>query len=410
MASASDPVDYTAQASSPIVNGEVKIKINEHSFVATSPFDVADIQYVRINSIGLDDYVTTVRTDDGDFVFRKMGQYTQAFFDNICEAYNKAVLRAFFVTGKPNLKASGDYRFADSGGNVNGSKAPVHVYEDCIVGLPPNGNSRRIPLCFATGMDKGQFDLTLNVSNISGGSDSYTFARLGNDSDAFAQTVDKNLRAIRDKTLAAIKEFDTSLSAAQYSQLVKLIPEGMAAPMGQIASIAPSFASAIESKIAKTRGGESYKAFKEMVDPAKIWVGFRKGNFREEGTAVGPDDGQPESDDPVVQSFLFWMIVPSPCGRYATVEFAEAGTATFIYRTDGDFSRTAMSLNRALEATSFKREVIRLTDEELLKPENADYYMAAKRTASLQYIRRNFAKRLIHTDTWKNRLLEAWKD
>lgn len=404
-----DQSDYTAQSSSPIVNGDVKIKINDHSFVATSPFDVADVPYARIDSIELSDHVITVRSDDGDFVFKKMGQYTQEFFENLCEAYNKAVLRAFFITGKPIHKAVGDYRFADYGKVVSGAKAPVQVYENCVVGLPPNNNARRIPLCFATGIDKGSFEFTMNVGNVSGGNDSYTFARLGNDTEPFARTIEKNLRDVRDKTLAAIKEFDTSLSAAQYSQLVKLIPEGMAAPMGQLASIAPSFAAAIESKISKTRGGESYKVFRELCGSEKIWVGFRKGNFREEGTEfkAEAEDGQ-DASDPVVQQFLFWMIVPSPCGRYATVEFAESGTATFVYRTDGDFNKTAMQLNRALEATSFKREVIRMTDDELLKPENADYYMAAKRTASLQYIRKNFAARIIHTDSWKKRLLEVW--
>jgi hypothetical protein len=69
-----------------------------------------------------------------------------------------------------------------------------------------------------------------------------------------------------------------------------------------------------------------------------------------------------------------------------------------------------MQLNRALEAISFKREVIRLTDDELLKPEYAEYYMAAKRTASLQFIRKNFIGRLIHSspEAWERKLKEVW--
>jgi hypothetical protein len=63
-----------------------------------------------------------------------------------------------------------------------------------------------------------------------------------------------------------------------------------------------------------------------------------------------------------------------------------------------------------LEAIAFKREVIRLTNEELRKPENADYYMAAKRTTALQFIRANFIGRVIHTgaDAWKRKLAEMW--
>jgi hypothetical protein len=104
------------------------------------------------------------------------------------------------------------------------------------------------------------------------------------------------------------------------------------------------------------------------------------------------------------------MIAPSPNGRFAAVEFAEADTATFVYKTGGSFPVFAARLNRALEAISFKREVIRLTDEELLAPEYADYYMAQKCTASLQFVRASFADRVIHSsaDAWKRKLAEAW--
>ena len=108
--------------------------------------------------------------------------------------------------------------------------------------------------------------------------------------------------------------------------------------------------------------------------------------------------------------YLIWMIAPSPDGQYAAVEFAEANSATFVYRTNGNFTGFAMQLNRALEAISFKREVIRLTDEELLKAENTDYYMAAKRTRALQFIRANFIGRIIHSgvDAWKKKLCDMW--
>jgi hypothetical protein len=51
-----------------------------------------------------------------------------------------------------------------------------------------------------------------------------------------------------------------------------------------------------------------------------------------------------------------------------------------------------------------------MTDAELRKPENADYYMAAKRTASLQFIRSNFTGRVIHSspESWKRKLMELW--
>ena len=110
--------------------------------------------------------------------------------------------------------------------------------------------------------------------------------------------------------------------------------------------------------------------------------------------------------------YLLWLIAPSPNGQYAAVEFAEADSATFVYKTGGDFISFARQLNRALEALGFKREVIRLSDDELRKSENADYYMASKRTAALQFVRKNFADRAIHSiaESWKRKLTDLWNE
>jgi hypothetical protein len=253
--------------------------------------------------------------------------------------------------------------------------------------------------------------------------------------------IEKQIRALREKALAAVKEIDPTLTAAQASQLAKLLPEGAATSFGQIAAIAPSFVTTVENKLVETRAADSYKEFKTLCDPVNIYVGLRKnettdsaaGGLPDMGGIAGilgglmggdsgsnpiaalgglaggkpaADEGDPEPPPP----YLFWLIVPSPNGQFAAIEFAEADSATFVYRTGGDFAAFARQLNRALEAIAFKREVIRLSDEELRKPENADYYMAAKRTAALQFVRANFIGRVIHTgaDAWRRKLTGLW--
>jgi hypothetical protein len=415
-------VQYTAQATSPIVNGDVKLTVDKDAFIATGVLDAAELSYAIVNSIEFEDYVVTVKTDEGDYVFSRMGNEAQPFYDTLCEAYNNAVLRAFFVSGSPAVKAAGDYRFTEEGAAPSGSKAPVYVYENCIVSLPPNFNARRIPLCFVSGFEKSSLELTLKLNT----GENYTFAKMGYETDPFTDALEKNMRTLREKTIETVKDIDPTLNVAQTSQITKLIPEGASAQMGQLASTAPSFAAAVEAKIAQTRAADTYNAFKELCDPAQIWVGFKKNDapFEEKkkssvtsaitgaisGVASALDGG---SSDEEKDPYLFWMVAPSPDGQYAAVEFAVQegeSAATFVYRTNGDFPKAAAQLNRALEATSFKREVIRLSEEELRKPENADYYMAAKRTASLQYIRTNFVGRVIHSnpETWKNKLTEMW--
>jgi hypothetical protein len=286
-------------------------------------------------------------------------------------------------------------------------------------------------------MDKGDYTLTLTLAT----GERYTLAKLGYDSAPVEAAIGKQIRALWEKALASAKEIDPALSTEQASRLAKLMPQGAAAPLEQFAGIAPSFAAALESKIAATRAADSYKAFKELYDPARVWVGFRKNEANKGledmdnvlagglggiggmfGNLAGGENplaalagnsagsGSEEAVPAAPNLYLLWMIAPSPNGQYAAVEFAEADSATFVYRTGGDFYAFSRQLNRALEAINFKREVIRLSDEELRKPGNADYYMAAKRTTALQFVRSNFAGRIIHSgvEAWKRKLTGLW--
>jgi hypothetical protein len=261
-------------------------------------------------------------------------------------------------------------------------------------------------------MDKGSFELTLTLDN----NDSYIMSKLGYDTKLFAEGIENQIRLLRERTLAALKEFDPSLSMTQSSQIAKIMPEGIAVPIGKLEEIAPSFKKAVEERIEKTRASESYKVFKKMCDPSKIWVGFRKIAVTPEdpaaaakaaaaATAAGEEpEGEERSDH------MCWLIAPSKDGQFVAVESSEKNTATFVYRTGGDPAGCAAKLNRSLEAINFRREVIRLSDDELLKPEYASYYMASKRMRSLQFIRKNFVTRIIHSspEAWKRKLDEAF--
>ena len=392
-------VPYTAQATSPLINGEVNLIISENSLRVSGLFTALEIAFCEINALKIADYTITVITDHGDYLFAKMGSWCQPFYDALCTAYNQAVLRSLFVKDTPLMTAKGLYSYNENG-HTGSNTALVQVHENSVVALPHDLGARRIPLCFTSGLDKDQYKLILQLAT----SEKYTFAKLGYDAAFFANTIEKQMRLLREKTLVAIKGFDPSLTTVQAAQIAELMPQGVAVSMEQLLNIAPSFANAIETKLANTSAAESYRIFKELGDFRQIWVGFRQNENIFNNVNVAQEEALPP--DP----YLFWLIVPSPNRQYAAVEFAEANTATFVYRTDGDFNGFARQLNRALEAINFKREVIRFSDEELRKAENADYYMAAKRTVALQFVRAKFVGRVIHTniEVWKRKLMELW--
>lgn len=391
-------IEYKAQVSSPLASGEAGLTVSDKGLSITTLFEAAEIPFAGINALTIADYIVTVKADDGDYVFSRMGSWVQPFYNALFDAYNKAVLRSLFIKGDPLLTAKGTYSFTERNA-VGGGSAPIHVYDNNVTVLPPDLSARRVPLCFATGMDQGDFELTLRLDS----GESYTYARLGYDSAPFTNAVGRQIRALREKTLAAVREIDPSADTAQASKIAAIMPQGAAAAIGRLAGIAPSFVAALESKIAAARSDGYYSALKQLCDPAGIYAGFRKKE------APAADQDVPDAED-AADPYLIWLIAPSPDGRYAAVEFAEADAATFIYKTYGDFDGFARQLNRALEAISFRRDVIRMTDEELRKPENADYLMAAKRTAALQFVRSGFTGRIIHSgaDTWKRKLTEIW--
>jgi hypothetical protein len=186
-----------------------------------------------------------------------------------------------------------------------------------------------------------------------------------------------------------------------------LMPQGAAASTKQLAAIAPGFVQALGEKLSANHAAESYRIFKELCDPAQIHIGFTQ---HDDAWGGADDESHPPETIPS-DPCLLWLIAPSPDGQSAAVEFAKADAATFVYRTGGDFGGFVKRLNRALESIAFRREVIRLSEQELCMPGNADDYMAVKRNTSLQFVRSSFIDRVIHASpaSWKRRLLALWQ-
>jgi len=394
-------LDYDARAKSALVNGEVKLTVHEDFLTIAAIFDVVEIRFVEIEKIELSDYTVKIVTESGEIILSGMGSWCEPFYYTLCDAYGKKVLKAMFVKGDPIFAASGNYSYLENGARRGGG-APILLYENCVVILPPSCDARRVPLSFVTDINKGDYELTLNL----GSEESYTFSKLGYDFAPFVDNIEQRIRKIRENVVKAINELDPSLLSIQASQIAKIMPEGAAAPFGGLFEISPSFVSAVETKINESRAASSYKTLAEIAGPSNICVGFKKNQ---------PSGADKLGEILVADQYMMWMVSPGADGKTAIVEFIVAkddSAATFVYSFPyGSFFSFVARLNRALEAIDLKREVIRLSDEELRNPDNVDYFMAAKRTASLQFVRSHFFTRIIHSsaDSWEKKLLSLWQ-
>lgn len=382
------PLEYKGQVASAIINGEVRLIIEEEGLTLSSLFDVYQLYYVDIMAFDLQNFAVHIVAEAGRFTITKLGNNCQAFYDELYSAYNKKVRKALFVNEGPLLEVYGDYSYIEKEKEVQG-KALIEVYSNCVLLLPPDDGGRRVPLCFVSNLSKSGFSLTLELDT----GECYSFSKLGYDTESFAECITKCLYSLRENSLQAVRALDRSLSSSQLSAIAKLMPEGAAVPLAQLNEIAPTFVSALEMKIAESRAADEYEVFKKISDPMQICVGMKSGLAGEEAENI------------------LWFIAPGEKPGVAAVELAlseETAAATFLYESFESWEEFWKRLNQAMEAIDFKREVIRLKDEELQRPEYSDdYRMAVKRNCALRFIRNHFGGRIIHSspENWQRELV-----
>jgi hypothetical protein len=393
-------MEYSGIVKSERINGKAQIIVEPDGLLLVTPFDTFPIPYMDIEKFSLQDHTAHIETVTGSCEISGLGLAGEPFLDAVCAAYNDKVRKALFVEGAPLLKTKGEFQCREGGWTETG-RGTLEVYGDCVLLLPPNAGARRVPLCFVTAMDATSYALTLHLD----GGDSYTFTKMGYDAAPFADMVERQLKAIRQRALERVKALDPTLTSIQAADIAKRMPEGIAAMVGDLTQIAPSFVRALEEKIGESRAAHSYAVFKTICEPERICVGMIENE---------PAGDAAEGQEDAGEGMMLWMIAPGKDGRTAAVEFAVAegeAAATFLYRYTEDFGPFVRAFNRAFEAIGFKREAVWIRDTDLAKRENGYYLMAVRRNEMLRQIRGCFAGRVIHAspESWEKALREAMK-
>lgn len=380
-------IEYTCEIASEPIQGEVTLKPEIDGLAISALFDSFYMPFSDIKSFSWQDYSVRILTEDKIFTISRLGNLGEAFFMELYSLYNQKVRQALFISATPSFKTEANYHYEENGKDAQG-KAVLEVYENCVLILPPDDKARRIPLCFVSSLEKADFGLTLALNT----GERYSFGRLGLDTEAFGQHIERSLHTLREKALNATREIDQTLNMKQIADIARIMPEGAAVPLIRLHEIAPSFIQALEAKIADSRVAAEYQIFKQNFNVGQICVGVKQGLYGEDNENI------------------IWLIAPGKNADTAAVEFAtgeETAAATFLYGNFADWEVFWRRLNQAMEAIEFNREVIRLSKDELLKAEYAQYAMAIKRNPALQFIRHYFTGRLIHSspEHWQQELI-----
>ena len=381
MAFAGSALTYDAQVASSNLTGQARLSVSKDGVAVTGLFSSAFIAWRDLVSGWFADYRVTINTVDDCFTFSGLGNLAEAFYLEAYDSFNARVRQALFIDKSPVCLAEGDFRYAEPEATAEG-RARFEVYPDCLVILPFDDRARRIPYAFMTGMQTGNYQLSVTLD----GGEQYSFMRLGSNTDPFAAAITAALHHYRENALAAVRALDPSLNAAQLSAIAGLMPEGVAAPVGKLSDIGPSYVAQLEAMIGYTRAGETYPYLSELCSPGSVSVGMKTNLAGEKAENV------------------LWFVAPSSYQPAAAVELAldeDTPAATFVYAVKEDPETFARLLNRAMEAVVFHREIISMPEAQLAAHDV--YRMAEKRTASVRFLRDRLIGRVIHSSD------QAWK-
>lgn len=400
---------FEGSVQSKSLNGAAAITVAKDALLFDAPLDQLTCFYPDIYAFALKDYRLVIETAAGQVRVSMMGDALNWLFSALWDAYNDAVQRALLVDGAPLYESRGEYCYEDSGGSSEGT-AVVRLFDNCVCVFPPDEGARRIPFCFLESMKEENYCLRLTLDT----GEWYSFNKLGGYKEGFVYQLTQALQAQLKKTQQSLQEICGGMDSAELTATARLMREGVAAPISALGAISPACVGSIQALIAQSRAAQPYAFFKTLCDPDHLCVGIKKA---ERDTAGAPEEaGSPESEqdaeapaeEPAAPATVF-IVASKPeaagSGGVAAVELAvpqESFAATFIYRYQGEWAAFWRKLNHAMEAISFKREVIWLDTEALNKPENRHYRMALARVEALRFLRSCFVGRVIHNSP------EAW--
>jgi len=381
---------YEGQLTSPGLNGPVKLTIGDDALILDNAQDLSVLPCAGISAIQLQDYAVHIMAAGQRFVISRLGQACQWFYDELAAAYNRCVLRALFIDKAPLLTTTGAIEFHESQGGWTES-GQIALFDDCLCVLPPDSRARRLPLAFITAIERQPYGLTFILSS----GETCQLAHLGYDLAPLERQLDTCRRALGEKTRTARQQMIPQFSPSQALQAAKLLPEGLAVPLSGLQAALPALAQAVQY-LASSRLAWSWPLIQKVGDQDQLCVGLKE-------TAPASDDSEAQPDQHL------WVVAPGRGEQTAAVELALAGdeaAATYVYRTDGSFTRFLPLLNRAFEAAGFRRELLALTEQELMQGQYAAYRMLIERTPALLELRRRYIGRVVHANpaSWENGL------
>lgn len=394
---------FKGQIESRALSGEARFAVEPDGLVCDALFSQVAIAYADMESLRFEDYAAHITARGENYRIFHMGQETEWFFDALKRAFDEKVVAVLQVTGSPSFAGEGMCVLGEGGRPGAGTQALVRVYPDCLCILPfDNKSARRLPFAFLNGMNRGDWELSVSL----GTGETCTFSQMGRNLDPLEHAIGKAMHAQLDANRSFIDEACTlcgSLGFSDTANAARLLPEGIAAPLD---ALPPLLSTELVRKAKASKMGAVFGRLGAIGDAGQQAIGLKalpEEEFQrlcdELLISLGVDKLTPEQEDAL--RWIVWTALPSADGRHAIVEFAfpNEGAATYVFRMDCRFDGFLTLINRCLEATGLKREVLSAPAGKL----SPEMRMLVERTPAVARMRGLFAGKAAH------RSAESWE-
>ncbi|MDD2472207.1 MAG: hypothetical protein PHT28_04745 [Dehalococcoidales bacterium] len=397
---------YQGYLESPGITGEAKITVGEEAVLLSAGFDQVAVDYSDITEIKLSDYAILINTPQKTLALSRLGNECDWLFRDLHNAYNRIVLKALFVQGEVIMETSGEYVINEKGNRLQGTGV-IQLYQDCVCILPPNISARRIPLSFVSDIKQDQYTVIIKLSS----GESFSVSKLGFDTDVFTNRMTKQISLLKEKRLDFIRNLDPSMSMSKSIEVVQLMPAYQTVQFDKLSSGYLTLAAVIRNSIKASRIADTFDIIPDICDSKQLLISIKErpataDDEQQPGISSDIEDNDPQESEAESLKYSIWCIAPDKNHQMAILELSlpeDQSAATYVYRTEGNFDELVRIINRSLEAVSFRREYITVTEEKLQDDKYAKYRMLIERTPVLSILRQRFVTRIIHSspEKWK---------
>lgn len=340
---------------SPVYSGATVIRIEKDCLAFQTKGEIYSLNFALIVKIRAVNFRVLLTTADGDFEISQLGYDFEGFYETLYRAFCDRSQEALFVGNVPLMEAAGEFAYLDVLGEGQGT-ALLRLFEDCLTILPADDGGRRVPLCFVQEITRENFTVRIVLDT----GERYELLRLGRKTEAFFDL----LTTCRQK---AKSRYEADLAAIEKN-----------------------------GKEDSPEIGTRYRTLTALCGEDQVFCGV---------FAPVAETAEKETKDKE-RALSFWF-VGLQVDRAAVELSTGEKTATYLYRFTGNPKDFLHQLHHAMEAVKDHREVIYL--EEISPKTSPLYTMAVVRSGALCFLRKAMAGRLIHNESWQERIAAFFK-